>query len=204
MGVAICDEHAQETGRTALLTESPDGKTARHTFAELKRHSDRFALALRSLGVGKGDRVGIVLPQRVETAIAHIAIYKLGAVALPLSVLFGQDALHFRLKDSGARVVIADGRRDSVLQSIRQDLPDLQTVVTCNDGDPATEFWSLVEGASGDFQPVRTRSDDPAFLIYTSGTTGPPKGALSAHRSLLGHLPGFELSPRFSSPRTRT
>jgi len=147
--------------------------------------------------VRKGDRVGIVLPQRVETAVANIAVYKLGAVVLPLSVLFGRDALQFRLSDSGAKVVITDELRAPFIQSIREELPDLHAVVGCRHGDEATEFWSLVDRSVGEFHPEVTRADDPAFLIYTSGTTGPPKGALSAHRAMLGHLPGFELSHDF-------
>ncbi len=159
------------------------------------------------LGCEVGDRIAIVLPQRVENAIAHVAAHKLGAVSLPLSVLFGKEALQHRLADSGARVVIASTEHAETLSNLSLQLPDLQHVLLCDiDGDnslpatgmPATgDFWQLIEEFETEFTCVNTRADDPACLIYTSGTTGPPKGALLAHRSLIGYLPGFELSLDF-------
>ncbi len=195
IGVDICDRHAAIGDRTALHLENAQGETRTCTFAELKRLSDRFANALAGLGVRRGDRVGIVLPQRIETAVAHIAVYKLGAVALPLSVLFGPDALAYRLADSGARALVTDAARRDLVESIRGDLDDLEHVIPC-DGEPGG-FQDLVGAASDAFTPADTSADDPAFLIYTSGTTGAPKGALNAHRCLLGNLPGFELSHDF-------
>lgn len=197
IGVAICDRHTDRREQTALFLENAAGEEKRLTFGELKSCSDRFANALREIGVRKGDRVGIVLPQRAETAIAHIAVYKLGAVALPLAVLFGRDALSYRLSDSGTRVVVTDAARAKVIDAIREEVPALETVVVCEDGPDQTEFWSMLERASGDITPENTKSDEPAILIYTSGTTGPPKGALVAHRGLLGNLTGFELSQNF-------
>ncbi len=197
IGVEICDKHTSRADKTALFLENAGGEEKRLTFSELKSLSDRFANALRAVGVRKGDRVGIVLPQRAETAIAHIAVYKLGAVALPLSVLFGRDALSYRLADSGARVVVTDAAREKTVSSIRDETPALETVIVCDGGPDETEFWLLLNRAKRDFAPVNTASDDPAILIYTSGTTGPPKGALVAHRGLLGNLTGFELSQNF-------
>ena len=195
IGADICDRHASIGDRVALHLENAGGEARTFTFADLKRLGDRFANALAGLGIGRGDRVGIVLPQRIETAVAHIAIYKLGAVALPLSVLFGPDALAYRLADSGARALVTDAVRRDLVESIRPDLDDLQHVIPC-DGEPGG-FWDLVGGARDAFIPADTGADDPALLIYTSGTTGPPKGALIAHRGLLGNLPGFELSHDF-------
>ena len=197
IGVAVCDRHTDRRDQTALFLENAAGEEKRLTFDELRSCSDRFAKALREVGVRKGDRVGIVLPQRAETAIAHIAIYKLGAVALPLAVLFGRDALSYRLSDSGARVVVTDATRAKVIDAIRDEVPALETVIICEDGPDETEFWSMLDRASGEITPENTRSDEPAILIYTSGTTGPPKGALVAHRGLLGNLTGFELSQNF-------
>ncbi len=197
IGVEICDKHTGRAEQTALFLENAAGKEKRVTFAELKSLSDRFASALRAVGVRKGDRVGIVLPQRAETAIAHIAIYKLGAIALPLSVLFGRDALSYRFSNSGAKVVVTDGTRAQTVASIRDEAPMLETVIVCDDGPENSEFWSLLNRAKEKFFPENTSSDDPAILIYTSGTTGPPKGALVAHRGLLGNLTGFELSQNF-------
>ena len=195
IGVDVCDRHARIGERVAVRVEDARGVEQTFTFADLKRLSDRFANALAGLGVRRGERVGIILPQRIETVVAHLAVYKLGAVALPLSVLFGADALAFRLADSGARVAVTDAHRRDLVESLRPDLDDLRHVIPC-DGEPGG-FWDLVGAASDTFTPADTGADDPALLIYTSGTTGPPKGALNAHRCLLGNLPGFELSQNF-------
>src|SRR6266700_4190097 len=109
IGVAACDRHATGAGRLALIYEAPDGTVERYSFDDLKRLSNRCANALGGLGIRPGDRVGVLLTQRPETAIAHLAIYKLGAVAVPLFVQFGPDALEHRLADSGARALITDG-----------------------------------------------------------------------------------------------
>ncbi|MEE9267608.1 MAG: AMP-binding protein, partial [Gammaproteobacteria bacterium] len=199
IGVDVCDKHTDRLHLPALLLDNADGRSYSVTFGELKKRSDRFANALRGLGVGRGDRVAIILPQREETVIAHIAVYKLGAVALPLSVLFGPDALEYRLSDSGAKVAISVSSHTDMLNEIRPRLPALETIVVC-DPDPGAagqSFQALLGSASERFQPVQTRSDEAAMLIYTSGTTGPPKGALNGHRCLLGNLPGFELSQNF-------
>jgi len=202
IGVDVCDKHAGRFDEPALLLENADGRSYSVSFGELKLRSDRFANALRALGVARGDRVAIILPQREETVIAHIAVYKLGAIALPLAVLFGPDALEYRLSDSGAKVAISDAGHMQLLNDIRSRLPALQTIIVCDSGGGGRPFWELLESASESFEPVQTRSDDPALLIYTSGTTGPPKGALNAHRCLPGNLPGFELSQNFY-PRER-
>ena len=199
IGVDVCDKHTDRLHLPALLLDNADGRSYSVTFGELKKRSDRFANALRGLGVGRGDRVAIILPQREETVIAHIAVYKLGAVALPLSVLFGPDALEYRLSDSGAKIAISVSSHTDMLNEIRPRLPALETIVVC-DPDPGAagqSFQALLGSASERFQPVQTRSDEAAMLIYTSGTTGPPKGALNGHRCLLGNLPGFELSQNF-------
>jgi acetyl-CoA synthetase len=194
-----CDRHPSNS--VALFYLSPGGEIDSYTFGDLKALSNRLANALIGLGVKRQDRVGIVVPQRPETAIAHLAIYKIGAVALPLSALFGPDSLEFRLRDSAAKAVIVDADGLPKIESIASDLPDLEKVLVV-DESPATDnrildCWELLRGASASFEAVETKADDPALLIYTSGTTGAPKGALHAHRVLLGHLPGFELSHEF-------
>jgi acetyl-CoA synthetase len=195
IGVAACDRHADGTGRLALVYEAPDGNVARFSYDDLKRLSNRCANALAAIGVGLGDRVGVLLPQCPETAIAHIAIYKLGAVALPLFTQFGPDALEHRLGDSGARVLITDGEN---LTKVPDGLTDLATILVV-DGDSGgnPSFWASLERAADTFSPVDSAVDDPALVIYTSGTTGKPKGALHAHRVLLGHLPGVQLAHDF-------
>jgi acetyl-CoA synthetase len=195
IGVAACDRHATGAGRLALIYEAPDGTVERCTFDDLKRLSNRCANTLAGLGIRRGDRVGVLLAQRPETAIAHLAIYKLGAVAVPLFVQFGPDALEHRLADSGARALITDGDN---LPKVPRDLPDLATILIV-DGDSGGHplFWPTLQRAHDDFAPADTGADDPALIIYTSGTTGKPKGALHAHRVLLGHLPGVQLPHDF-------
>jgi acetyl-CoA synthetase len=195
IGVAACDRHADGRSRRALIYEAPDGTIERFTFDDLKRLSNRAANALAALGVERGDRVGILLPQRPETAIAHLAIYKLGAVAVPLFVQFGPDAIEHRLADSGAKALITDGENLSKIQPGPTDLATILIVEGDSGGHPM--FWPTLEQARDEFAPADTASDDPALIIYTSGTTGKPKGALHAHRVLLGHLPGVQLPHDF-------
>jgi acetyl-CoA synthetase len=195
IGVAVCDRHAEGSRRLALVYEAPDGTVQRFSYDDLKRLSNRCANALAAMGVGPGDRVGVLLAQRPETAIAHIAIYKLGAVALPLFTQFGPDALEHRLGDSAARALVTDGEN---LAKVPDGLSDLATILVV-DGDSRGNplFWPSLERAADEFSPVNTGIDDPALVIYTSGTTGKPKGALHAHRVLLGHLPGVQLAHDF-------
>ena len=195
IGVAVCDRHADGSRGLALVYEAPDGTLERFSYDDLKRLSNRCANALAAMGVVPGDRVGVLLPQRPETAIAHIAVYKLGAVALPLFTQFGPDALEHRLGDSAAKALITDGEN---LANVPDGLADLATILVVEGdsrGNPL--FWPSLERAADEFSPVNTGIDDPALVIYTSGTTGKPKGALHAHRVLLGHLPGVQLAHDF-------
>ena len=189
---AVCDRHQAHRDRIALYWEDVSGQAAEYTFGDLIELSNRFANALVGLGIQAGDRVGIILPQRVEAAVCHLAAWKIGAISLPLSVLFGIDALKYRLLDSAARVVVTTGDPLDRVEALRPELPALDLVVDCDRRKGG--FWDLVDRAASQTKRLRTRADDPAILIYTSGTTGPPKGALNAHRWLLGNLTGFELS----------
>ncbi|MEK9785909.1 MAG: AMP-binding protein, partial [Gammaproteobacteria bacterium] len=176
----VCDRHADGTSRMALWCESERGDTSSYTFDDLQRSSNQLAHALLGLGVTRGDRIAILLPQRVETGLAHLAAWKIGAMSLPLSILFGVDALKFRLMDSGARVVITTASATEQLAELKRDLPDLEFIIDCD--DLTNGFWPLLDKASDQLNPVDTLADDPALVIYTSGTTGPPKGAVLAHR----------------------
>ena len=198
IGVDICDKWAADPVRLALIHEKRDGSVTRHTFADIRRLSNQTANLFISRGLRTGDRVGILLPQEPETGIAHVAAYKTGAIVVPLFTLFGLDALRYRLKDAGIKVLITDTRSLGKIGQIRADTPDLETVF-CIDGSAqgGEDFHACLASMSEDFQPVKSRADDPALIIYTSGTTGPPKGALHAHRTLLGHLPGVEMSHNF-------
>ena len=186
---------AAESSRVALYTEDEAGKPGTFTYAALMRDANRLSNTLAALGIGRGDRVAIVLPQRAETAVAHLAAYQMGAVAMPLSCLFGPDALAFRLNDSAAKVAVCDGISAATLSSLRATCPQLKSLI-CVDGAAAgAEDWSALLGRAADhFGAVSTLATEPAVLIYTSGTTGPPKGALIPHSALIGNLPGFVAS----------
>lgn len=191
---AICDRHQNLADQTALYYENERGDTAQYTFGHLYRYSSQLANAFAAHGINAGDRVAIVLPQRIETGLAHIAIYKRQAIAVPLAGLFGPDALAYRLKDSGAKLVITDAAHYEMITSLQDDLPELRTILNVDSPDG---FWHWITQASEVYQLPQTDADTPALLIYTSGTTGPPKGALIAHRCFYGNLTGFELSQNF-------
>ena len=197
----VCDRHTALRDQVALWHENLQGQARSFTFGQIQELSNRLANVLTGLGVKPGDRVGIILPQRPETAITHMAVYKIGAVVLPLSILFGPDGLDYRLSDSGAKVVVTDRDHWPIIEALWEKLPNLEHVLICGEDHVELSFWKALETASKDFSPVRTRAEDPALLIYTSGTTGPPKGALHAHRALLGHLTGFEMSHNFFPQR---
>jgi len=190
---ACCGRWAGDRTRFALYWEDESGAASAHTFWDLQREANRLANVLAGLGVNRGDKVALVLPQRRETVVAHLAVYQMGAVAIPLSFLFGPDALAYRLDNAEARVALVDLQSAPNLAPIRGDLPRLTHVLgvagACGDG--LLDYDTAVAAASPDFEPVRTRASDPALIVYTSGTTGPPKGALMPHASLLGNLPGF-------------
>ncbi|GAA0406540.1 acyl-CoA synthetase [Cocleimonas flava] len=204
IGVDICDRWAEaDPDRIALIDVEENGDFEEYSYADLKAMSNQLANALAKLGVERkdneiGDRVGVLLPQCVETAIAHIAVTKMACVSIPLFTLFGQEALLHRLRDSSAKVVITNTEGAAKIASIRDELPELKHVFSVDGaGANAENFHDFYQGESTEFTPVKTHSEDAALLIYTSGTTGNPKGALQAHRTLLGHLPGVEMSHNF-------
>ncbi|MGF1640295.1 MAG: acyl-CoA synthetase [Rhodospirillales bacterium] len=201
MGVDVCDKHADARPEAlALIVEDENGAVTRYTFGTLRRLSDRLANVLRGSGVLPGERIGILLSQSVEAAIAHVAAWKAGCISIPLFTLFGEDALEFRLADSAARLVVTDTANLGKLEAIRDRLPELRRLLVVGagcDGAGLVDFWPAIERASDTFAPMPTRAEDPALIIYTSGTTGNPKGALHAHRSLLGHLPAVEFFNEF-------
>jgi acetyl-CoA synthetase len=194
IAIDVCDRHAGDRSRVALIYEDDVGSVSEHTFAEFRARSNQLARVFAGLGIVRGDRVGIVLPQRPETAVAHLAAYKLGAVALPLSTLFGPEALEYRLRDAGAKIVVTDAENLERVLAVSKGLPALTRVISVDraDADGVIEYARAIVRESDSLEPVATAAEDPAILIYTSGTTGPPKGALHAHRVLLGHLPAIE------------
>ena len=176
MGVAVCDAWAErEPAREALVYVEENGDTACYSYGDLRRLSNQLANLLADRGVLPGDRIGVLLPQRPETAFAHVAALKLGAITIPLFTLFGEEALEYRLRDSGARVVITDASGAAKLSKLGDRLPELTTIF-CVDGDDgaAQDLASHMAGHQDTFTPFETAADDPALIIYTSGTTGQP------------------------------
>ena len=199
IGVDICDRWATlAPERPALIDVNSDGDRTVTTFGDLRIESNKLARALRCLGVMRGDRVAVLLPQTREAVAAHVAIYKLGAIAVPLASVFGVDALRFRLEDSGTKVVVTHEAGAARVAAIAPRPAALETLVSIDGASPhALGYGELLARQPADFQPTRTFADDPAMMIYTSGTTGQPKGALHAHRVLPGHLPGIQFSHEF-------
>jgi acetyl-CoA synthetase len=193
IAAAVCRRHVEDCSRVAIYWEDEDGARATLTYHALQQQANRLSNALAALGIERGDKVAIVLPQRPETPVAHVACYQLGAIAVPLSFLFGPDALEYRLNDSEAKVVIVDAASLPNLAPIRDRLARVRHVIGVAGARESwtTDWQSLLARASEDFTPVPTRAIDPALLVYTSGTTGPPKGALMPQQCLLGNLPGF-------------
>ena len=192
--------------RIAIYADGPGVHKRSHSYAELQQQANRLSQALAGLGVRRGDRVAIIMPQRFETAVAYMAVLQMGAVAMPLSMLFGPEALEYRLNDSEAAVALCDANAIVNLLSVRGVCPGLRHVIGVDVGADAVadlDYAELLAAQTDQYALVPTRADDPAVLIYTSGTTGNPKGALIPHRALIGNLTGFVCSQNwFGFPST--
>src|ERR671918_782856 len=199
MARACCGTWAQDRTRFALYWEDESGATAAYSFWDIQQAANRLSNALATLGVARGDRVAIILPQRPETAIAYVAVFQMGAIALPLSHLFGPDALEYRMEHAEACVAIVEPTTIGNLWAIKDRLTHLRHVIGVGGArETNVHSWEgLLGRASAHFAPVDTAGEDPALIIYTSGTTGPPKGALKPHRVLIGNVPGFVHSHDF-------
>ncbi|WP_420361136.1 acyl-CoA synthetase [Casimicrobium huifangae] len=182
--------------RTAIVWEDESGATDRISFAELSERVTAMASALAGLGVGPGDRVAICLPQRIETAVSLLAVLHLGAVAVPLTVLFGPDALEYRLGNARCKIAICDSSSLPNVLAIRSSLTGLQHIIACAGAkaDGVLDWSDLLASGRPDHPVAATRADDAAMIIYTSGTTGPPKGAVIPHRAMYGNSSGFIFS----------
>ncbi|TDK34588.1 AMP-dependent synthetase [Rhizobium deserti] len=202
MGTAASDAWANnEPERVCLQHFSSDGRHSAMTYGELSERSNALANAFRALGVGRGDRVALLLPQGFETVVAHVATYKIGAIALPLALLFGVEGLEYKLQVASAAAIVTNGFGMSRLVEIRERLPALKHVVLTDDSGSdlgSMRMHDLIDAHSSHLEVADTGPDDPALMIFTSGTTGPPKAALHGHRVLAGHLPGFQLAHAFA------
>jgi acetyl-CoA synthetase len=190
-----CTRWANDKSRIAMHYEDDSGHVSTMSYASLQAQANKMSNVLRALGVRRGEKVAIILPQRPETAVAHMACFQIGAVAMPMSILFGPEALEYRLQNSEAVVAIADQSSMANLNAVRVKCPALLHVIAVDCDGPVTLDWYAESAhASASFLPVRTQASDPAILIYTSGTTGAPKGALLPHSAIIGNLTGFVAS----------
>ncbi len=194
-----CDKHAETSPDSpALIYETEDGDLTNYSFKAIQRLSCQAANVFASRGISRGDRLGILLGQAPETLLAHLGCWRSGIVSLPLFTLFGDDALAYRLENSGAKALVTDRANYVKVAAIRDRLTMLEHVFLIDGPETgADDFHAVLAAASTSHTPVETLAEDPAFLAYTSGTTGPPKGALHAHRTMLGHIPGFALPHEF-------
>ena len=186
--------------RIALKHVLDDGNCNEFTFKYLQQKSNQLANVLDHLSLKNDDRVGIILGQCPETILSHMACFKSGKISIPLFSLFGDDALLFRLKDSGASTVICDDLSIEKIKRINEFLPCLKNIISINrkkSDATVLSFYELISNASDKYKNVESKSNDPALIIYTSGTTGDPKGALLPHKVLLGHIPGVEMPHEF-------
>ncbi|ANN78746.1 acyl-CoA synthetase [Bordetella flabilis] len=188
-------ESTVDARRIAIYYEDEAGNREVWTYRRLAEAANQLANGLVRMGVGKGDRVAVVLGQRPETAVVHMATYSVGAVIVPLSGLFGPEALESRLRDAEARVAVVDAASSANLLSVAEQCPALQQIIGIGFADERVLPWrSLLARQPSAFKRINTLATDPAILLYTSGTTGAPKGALLPHCALIGNLPGFVAS----------
>jgi len=190
----VCDRWAEQDGnKVALYLKDPAGGQTAYSFRQLQHDANRFANFLADQGVGRGDRVVVNGKQRAQSLIAHLAVFKLGAVSVPVSVLLGTDGLRYRLDDCEATAFVVDEDAVETLRAVRDDVDSLELTVTMEGFDRGNEvaFEDALAGQSPSFETVETAPDDAAFIIYTSGTTGQPKGAIHGHQHLLGELPQY-------------
>jgi len=125
----VCNRHADGSNRLALIAETESGNPVQYTFDQLHAAASRLASVMLEAGVQLGDRVAVVLPQRVETALVHLAAQRIAATSLPLSILFGDDALQFRLQDSGTSFLVVAEERYALVEELKSSLPDLKNVI---------------------------------------------------------------------------
>ncbi|HEV3505278.1 MAG TPA: AMP-binding protein, partial [Actinomycetes bacterium] len=186
----VLDKHEPE--RPAMRFVSDEGRDERWTFGDMRRLTDRTANTLRGLGVGKGDRVAVMAPASPEIAASFLATYKVEAILLSMSVLYGDDSIAYRLNDSEAKVMITSAAHRDRVAALLDKAPSVEHLVVVG-GEGRESFEELTGAAADRFETPATDPDTPAQLYYTSGTTGLAKGILHAHRYLLGHEE-FQLS----------
>ena len=189
----VCDRWADDPGRIALVYEDAEKKVHTYAFADVRKYANQLANTLVGYGLERGDCVTLVLAQDPECAIAHVACWKAGMVSGPCSVLFGADAISYRVNDCRAKAVITDMANYAKVAEIRDHCPTLEHVLVIDgDADGAANFWKAIETANDAFTNAKTQAEDIGWISYTSGTTGMPKGSVQPHRMMLGHMPPLE------------
>ncbi|MFH5801758.1 acyl-CoA synthetase [Haladaptatus sp. CMAA 1911] len=195
MAEYVCDRHASRKNEVALFYEDEKDNEGSYTFWQLKQRTNQLANYLSEWGLNVSDRVAVCVPQKPETVIGHVGIWKIGGVSVPLSTLFGPDALRYRLADSETRVIVADACNLENVREVKGELDMLEKVLVVGDVDDLeadeTRLWDAIQGSDRSFEIVETEAEDDAVIPYTSGTTGDPKGVVYPHRVIFGHLPGF-------------
>lgn len=176
----VIDKH--DPDGLAMLWEDWRGDERRLTFGDMQVLTNRTANALRSTGVAEGDRVAVMLPPIPEAAATFLASYKIGAILLSLSILYGDESIVHRLRDCGAKVIVTDAANRGRIDRVRGELPELEHVLVVD-----KEFGRAVAAAADACPTLDTPADQAAQIYYTSGTTGLAKGIVHAHRYLLGH-----------------
>lgn len=174
----------------AVIFDRPDGTVQRTSYRELDVAATRLAAGLAGMGVGRGDVVAVHTGQRPETAVTHLAVYKLGAVVATISQLYGPETLKHILADSRARVLVTQDAAWAPLRSLRPAVTHCLVVGEASASETPFE-QAVATGAT--ITPVRTRAEDPALIVYTSGSTGLPKGVLHAHRIMHAYRPTLAL-----------
>lgn len=192
----IVSKHADDRGKVALFQDVEDGPDGTHTFWQLDRRSNELANALTERGIERGDRVAIVGTRSDRVMLTHLAVWKIGAISVPLSVLYGPDGLAYRLEDSEPTAVFADSDRFDTVEEATTDVENVELIIGYDDapsidGLATAEFTELDDGST--FNAAETDTTDPAMILYTSGTTGEPKGVVQAHQALAGWLPSFQM-----------
>lgn len=175
----------------AMIFEGPDGTVQAQSFADVDREATNLASYLRLLGYGRGSLIGIHTGQHPDTAMAHMAVCKLGGVAVTLSQLYGPDTLIHALNDCKLPVILTSADAWSALRET--ELPHLTHILSRDPVGDDIDLNTVLKTDAQDFMPDYTGADDPALLMYTSGSTGKPKGILHGHRILAAYTPSISL-----------